>query len=291
MKQLEGSLFSLQKPTCGTKPIQGNTFIPSIINHTDKLFEMTFYICGGRTHSTERNTRNILSDIVKFKYSSRSELNDDCNSNSCKIEHVPMKKDVKLDSPRHNHTSLYFESIDSIVTFGGSNTELYMDSIFVMNIHDERKQEVLKRNKETVWPQTRHGHTANIYKKDQMIVFGGKKGFGVDSDSFLNDLWSFNVKTNEWEKIKSLNSAPRERCWHSSVIYKDRFLLVSGGFYTLDGSECYLNDLWSFDMETKLWNCLIQDDDKKTCKMYQRNRSGIILSENALFIMFGNYWI
>ncbi|EFC46368.1 predicted protein [Naegleria gruberi] len=263
-------LSSVKKSKNGTTPLQGHSFVSADSS--------TFFILGGRTHSTTKGLRNILSETIK------------CSLKDGSIRSI--EKFTSLDVPRHNHTSLFFECINSIVTFGGSNTTSYLNSIFVMNVNNQKDSKVINVSKTMAWPKVRHGHTANIYKKDQMIVFGGKKDFGTAANSYLNDLWSFNVTTNEWEEIKSLNSAPRERCWHSSVIYKDRFLLVSGGFFTVDRSEFYLNDLWSFDMETKLWTCLIENNDSKSCIVKQRNRSGMVLSQtqDALIIMFGNYF-
>ncbi|KAG2381711.1 hypothetical protein C9374_006095 [Naegleria lovaniensis] len=123
-----------------------------------------------------------------------------------------------------------------------------------------------------------------------MIVFGGKTGFGLKENLYKNDLWMLDVENKTWKEIKPKNSPPKSRCWHASQMYKDRFLLVCGGFYTC-GRELYLNDLWSFDMETLLWTCLIENSDKKQVNaMRQRNRHGLFLWNDLLFVLGGNYF-
>ena len=83
-------------------------------------------------------------------------------------------------------------------------------------------------------PTARNEHTSILYG-DQMIVFGGHDG------SYLNDVHSFNLITNEWSGDISPNlNQPTARSYHTSILYGDQ-MIVFGGY---DGSS-YLNDVHS----------------------------------------------
>jgi len=207
-------------------------------------------IFGGRTNSTKENngTRNILDGM--WHGSVDNGLN------------VHWKGLIGLEPqpipPRHNHTSVLFETSCEMVIFGGSNTESYLNDVAIVKLDFSDKEctqmQAQVLNQVGDWPRQRHGHTAITYKDKQMIVFGGKYGFGTTDDLYGNDVWSFDVEKKTWTELfhsnaTSTSSLPQARCWHSSVLYKERYMLVFGGFYTRHHQECYLNDLWGFDLD------------------------------------------
>jgi hypothetical protein len=50
-------------------------------------------------------------------------------------------------------------------------------------------------------PSSRTGHACVNYKERLMIIVGGE-GAGSDGNSILfNDLWSFDIRTNNWSEI------------------------------------------------------------------------------------------
>jgi N-acetylneuraminic acid mutarotase len=107
-------------------------------------------------------------------------------------------------------------------------------------------------------------------------IFGG---LGIDANGdfgFLNDLWKFNLATNQWTWIAGSDSIPCNACGFPGVYgafgvpangnlpgarvpgatWKDlngNFWMFGGLGEDSTGLECYLNDLWEFDPSTAEW--------------------------------------
>lgn len=83
---------------------------------------------------------------------------------------------------------------------------------------------------------------------DKIYIYGGHGGLNYARRAF-NDLYTFDIKTYEWEKIEH-NSAkePDAKGGHSSFAIGTK-LYVYGGW----NSEAQFNTLFRFDTETKEW--------------------------------------
>jgi hypothetical protein len=82
--------------------------------------------------------------------------------------------------------------------------------------------EVVDTREGSIVPCQRSLHAGAIWR-DSFIVFGGYDGFRR-----VNDLHSFNFKTQLWQILNSLNApSPRDR--HVSIVHGDHFY-VFGGF-------------------------------------------------------------
>ena len=186
----------------------------------------------------------------------------------------------------HNHTIVSFDEFDETIIFGGSNTERYSNDLWMVR---NSTLEVDQIGRSGDWPCCRHGHSAVRFGKC-MVVFGGKFGFGKEERLYGSDVWLFDLESKTWTELKC-QTKPQPRCWHSACVYQERYMLVSGGFFTRNKKEFYFNDLWSFDMKTHQWTCLIADNPKhQTNPMKPRNRHGFIIHKDFLFVIFGNYF-
>lgn len=107
-------------------------------------------------------------------------------------------------------------------------------------------------------------------------LFGG---WGFDSKGtvgFLNDLWEFDPSANEWTWISGSSSTPCEACGVAGAygtfatpatgnvpgarqqaahwVDSNGNLWLFGGLgYDSRGDQCYLNDLWEFDISKQQW--------------------------------------
>ena len=102
----------------------------------------------------------------------------------------------------------------------------------------------------TVIPCPRRGHTAVVINNTQMYVFGGLHG----ATKYLNDMFVFNIETNEWQECVISNESivkPEPRAWHTAnVIFGDKILIFGGS----GGRFAFHNDLWIFDTKNYAWN-------------------------------------
>jgi len=96
-------------------------------------------------------------------------------------------------------------------------------------------------------PNGRYGHGA-VVVDDVMFIFGG-----IDSKSgnALNDMWTFNFITHEWQELDIQGWVPQARAGFSFTLVEDKVYLF-GGFDTSSPNR-YFNDLWYFTFGTQTW--------------------------------------
>jgi Galactose oxidase, central domain len=95
-------------------------------------------------------------------------------------------------------------------------------------------------------PQTRMGHGVLAFKK-KIWVMGGRNASG----NALNDVWTLDVTTLEWNEIQCKDSWDRGRCLINPVDFKGQIWLY-GGAQAPSSAELY-DDLYTFDANTKSW--------------------------------------
>ena len=113
--------------------------------------------------------------------------------------------------------------------------------------------------------------SANALWESDFYIFGG---FGLDRTGkriALNDFWKYDVARNKWEclfggsqelhkqkwntrrNIADKNVIPLPRYATNSWTYNDKFY-VFGGFCMTEQKKFLLsNELWSYDLKTKIW--------------------------------------
>jgi hypothetical protein len=90
------------------------------------------------------------------------------------------------------------------------------------------------------------GHTANFWRGDKLLVFGGEN----EHRQHLNDVIVFDLKTANWTQPELQGPAPRGRARHSAVIHDEK-LYISGG---QTGHDSVLDDICFLDLKTWTWS-------------------------------------
>ena len=135
--------------------------------------------------------------------------------------------------------------------FGGSggmceNMDLY--ELDLQNFRWTKLKPVPLNGDQSHMPQTRDEHSCVVYD-GSLVVFGGFR-FGEKT----NTTYRYHIKKNTWEQISYLRG-PSPRVGRSAVVYSDDKngdqMIVFGG---KDNENDKLNDIWSFNFETKKWN-------------------------------------
>jgi dynein heavy chain len=96
-------------------------------------------------------------------------------------------------------------------------------------------------------PPPRANSAATIYN-GKVYLFGGHGGLNYARIAF-NDLYTFDLSTNEWSKIVPLNNPPDGRGGHS-VLANEGKIFVYGGW----NSEQQYNNILVFDIAKKEWS-------------------------------------
>ncbi|KAL9646208.1 hypothetical protein ABK040_008081 [Willaertia magna] len=232
--------------------------------------------------SVKRKGRNLINELWKGKL---MKLND--NDIVIDWQLVSPDDDNSKIQKRHNHTSILWNN--KMIIFGGSNNDKYFNDIIEFDLTTDKFTKINMLSDEI--PEPRHGHTAILYNNEYMIVFGGKLGKGFQAE-YKNDVWKYHLPTKTWTKVQvnqKSNQMPQERCWHTCILYKGRYMLLFGGFYSAKRMSKHFNDLWSFDLETNQWE-LLNDNFGIDNLPNVRNRHGCFVMEDQFFVFFGNYY-
>ncbi|KAF2751561.1 kelch repeat protein [Sporormia fimetaria CBS 119925] len=143
------------------------------------------------------------------------------------------------------NASVTFVGKDQIYAFGGFDQ--YTDEVYnhVLRLNLVTRQWNLVDNYGDI-PGVRMGHTANFWRGDKLLVFGGEN----EHRQHLNDVIIFDLKTAHWTQPELHGPAPRGRARHSAVIHDEK-LYISGG---QTGHDSVLDDICFLDLKTWTWS-------------------------------------
>ena len=102
----------------------------------------------------------------------------------------------------------------------------------------------------------RFGHSAVIYKKTQMYIFGGEKSFNAQRKSrdCLNDVRKFDGQSKMWSVIRTTSTGfPIDQRRNHAACMCGKHMVVFGG---ISGTGNYLNDVWELNLKTRQWRVL-----------------------------------
>lgn len=109
---------------------------------------------------------------------------------------------------------------------------------------------------------------------ETIYVFGGRDAEHRE----LNELYSFDTKTNNWALISSGDIGPPNRSYHS-MTSDDRHVYVFGGC----GVAGRLNDLWAFDVVDSKW--VEFPSPGENCK--GRGGPGLEVAQGKIWVVYG----
>ncbi|KAK5577018.1 hypothetical protein RB653_001955 [Dictyostelium firmibasis] len=170
-----------------------------------------------------------------------------------KIYNIPTNTWRSVISPEFGRlgSAVVYKHLDGtkcIYFFGGYGKDSNpTNKLYKFDIKSEEWEEVLQKSnnntqqQEIIIPESRYGHSANVFQ-DKMLVYGGyskKKGF-------LRDFYSFDFDKEEWKQI--LTEGPPRRRRHSTVLIENYDGTNKPKLYLYGGSyqSCLYNDLWEY---------------------------------------------
>ena len=159
------------------------------------------------------NEGKFAPNVVRYDLGNRFRINAHNLDHRIFLPPIEPKGEPNIDYPSANfQSSVIIPSLQSALIFGGKSNG-YSNKIFSYPLQGGAWQKLETTG--TV-PSPRYGHSA-VYSPttDAMWVFGGYDNLS----GACNDLYKFNVKSNEWTKIQVENK-PSPRFAHSSFIIK-----------------------------------------------------------------------
>ena len=150
---------------------------------------------------------------------------------SCK--HVP---------PKRSLFGLCKLTNDTIAIFGGfAGHHGYYNDFWMLTGIKTGKYKWIEIKEINDWPSERRGNTLNYYNKN-IYLFGGKNSY-----RYFNDLWKYNIKSQQWTEVYTPDFIP-ETEKHTSVVYK-HYIIYFGG---RDWNKTY-NSLFIFNCNNSTW--------------------------------------
>jgi N-acetylneuraminic acid mutarotase len=94
-------------------------------------------------------------------------------------------------------------------------------------------------------PSAREDHTWTVID-DVAYLFGGRT-----ADGPANDLWAFNLTTNEWHELHPSGTTPEPRFGHTATAVPGVGLVIWSG-----QGDRFFDDIWAYDPAVDAWHQL-----------------------------------
>ena len=161
----------------------------------------------------------------------------------------------KTPCPRDGHLSTIIYNKYMVIYSGLNENDKVINDIFLFNFENKTWIECDIINKHLI--ENRDGQSCS-YVGDLLYLFGGQHG----EEKFSNELFTIKFEIDPSFKSKpkaivaeiAINSPikPKERASHCCVVYKDQYLIITGG----ESKKMEpLDDIWLFDINK---NCYIE---------------------------------
>lgn len=130
---------------------------------------------------------------------------------------------------------------------------------------------------------TERSNAASIYVQtgNSMIIFGGRTSTGN-----LNDVWSLNLNSNEWQNLTPSNGLMPAPRFTPNAIYDslmNRMIIWSG-----QGLELY-NDVWSFNLSNNSWQELWPDGNVTGAPLKRYGTAAVFDPINRRLVSFAGF--
>jgi hypothetical protein len=142
-----------------------------------------------------------------------------------------------LPQARYGHEMITLPD-GSVILIGGEDASGHL--LNDMHTFDGAWSEVTPDNDP---PPPRRKHAAWV-EDDDVYIHGG-----IGDDNLLDDMWKYNIETNEWTQIEPTGDIPSARYGHTVVRVNDKDYLYGGK----NNSGSGLLDFWSYNNQTNEW--------------------------------------
>jgi hypothetical protein len=167
-----------------------------------------------------------------------------------------LKLNGSTPDSRRGHVISSIHGTDKVLLFGGYKGGNYYNDTWVYDLSNNSWTQM----KPNTIPGGRHSHAmSTIYGTDKVLMFGGYKSGGLNSET-----WVYDLSDDNWIDQKPNGSKPHVREYHAMAsIFDDDKVVLFGGCY----STLYYNGTWVYDLNLNNWT-------KKSPQTYPTGRKG-----------------
>jgi len=176
-----------------------------------------------------------------------------CGSISILISKAAMESTIESTNfpmARHGHRMVFLPDSSEIFMFGGEfdyYQDILLEGMWKYQISNNRWEMI-----PTVNGPSARMNPGMIYISltNTILLFGG-----VDTTHYLrmNDLWEFNLDTEQWRQVETPTSPPSRS---DMAIYYDEVANKAYLFGGYSASDTKLADMWEFDVSNSTWTDL-----------------------------------
>eukprot|EP00755_Sulcionema_specki_P025621 Sspe_Gene.15749::Locus_5492_Transcript_1_1_Confidence_1.000_Length_2586::g.15749::m.15749 len=154
-------------------------------------------------------------------------------------------------SARYGHSVVLASG--ALIIFGGwTREETFNETYFVTLSSTSRKRKFTQPNIAPAQrPPKRAFHSAVLVDYETMLIFGGASCSWDGEYTYLDDLWSLNIKDFVWKPIEAIGECPSARAQHSAVMLGDNMAVMCGV-----NSHWALNDFFLLLTHQLMWRQL-----------------------------------
>jgi N-acetylneuraminic acid mutarotase len=155
---------------------------------------------------------------------------------------------IKIPPARSDHILIDAGNLNRLVLFGGRSASAASGASGVFSdtwIYDLAAN-AWRPVTSSIVPAARYGLAAAYDPLSQhVLMFGGQAG-----TKFFNDVWAFNVITEQWNQVKISGPAPAARSGTAAIVDPQlNQLIISHGAT----AASRLDDTWALDLIAKVW--------------------------------------
>ena len=153
---------------------------------------------------------------------------------------------IKVPAARSDHVLIATGSFNRLVLFGGRSAGAAFKDTWIYDLAANAWHQVTS----SIAPDARYGAGAAYDAASQrVLIFGGQAG-----TKFFNDVWSFDVVSEQWGQIKTAGIAPAARSGTAAAIDPELHqLIISHGA----AAAGLTDDTWTLDLGTKVWQNIL----------------------------------
>jgi N-acetylneuraminic acid mutarotase len=171
-------------------------------------------------------------------------LNDLWEYNISNNEWVELTPTGSIPTARSNSGVTAIED-NKLMIFGGSiDGTTYSNELWIYDYNSNAWTKITPSSASK--PLSRSGKGLVYAGNDKVMLFGGSGGY----PTFYNDIWEYDINTNEWNEIIPTGNIPSARTYFGMSMVSENKFMVFGG---VDDQLEYIGDTWEYDITNNEW--------------------------------------